>query len=198
MVDHGSGVVTQYSHLSKVLAEVGRPLVRGEPLAISGISSMDMVAGVPWVPPHVHFMVWVRGRPVDPFLARREKPRAGAWMHGNEPRTSNALPDDPDPPSLEELRIDEKVLDELMGLCIDPDILEELERASSPAGRAALMEDCVHHDRAAFVTNTVATNLRKGGDPSTVRLTLPLPASDYQGASPADSRFTRPRRRLRS
>ena len=42
----------------------------------------------PWVPPHVHFMVWVHGQPVDPFVRRGELRTAGTWLHGNEPRAS--------------------------------------------------------------------------------------------------------------
>ncbi|MFW5878917.1 MAG: M23 family metallopeptidase [Myxococcota bacterium] len=198
MVDHGNGVVTQYSHLSKMLAEVGSPLRRDQPLALSGISSVDMVAGFPCVPPHVHFMVWVRGRPVDPFVGRREKPRAGTWLHGNEPETSPPLPDDPEPPRPEELCIEERVLDELLELCVDPDLREEIEQAPTTAARAALVEDCMHHDRDGFRTGSLAVNLRAGCRPGEVRLTVPLPSSEYRGAAPADSPFTRPRRRFGS
>src|SRR5207248_2581223 len=111
IVDHGAGVVTQYTHCSKVIAEVGQPLLRGEVVALSGTSGIDMLSGFPWVAPHVHFMVWVRGRPVDPFVLRGERDRAGTWLHANDPRPSAPLADDPAPPRLSNVRVNADAID---------------------------------------------------------------------------------------
>ena len=43
-------------------------LVRGQPVARSGYSGIDAVITFPWGTPHIHFNVWLHGRPVDPNL----------------------------------------------------------------------------------------------------------------------------------
>jgi hypothetical protein len=190
-VDHGHGVVTQYTHLSRLVAEIGQPLRRGEVVAMSGTAGFDMVSGFPWVPPHVHFMVWVRGRPIDPYRADGEAVRAGLWLHGNAPRTSAALSDDAPPPSLEALAVDHAALEHMIDRCRSPAIRAELARAPSAAARVAICEDSLHHDRPDWREESPDV-LRPPGDPLAVRLTLPLPPSEYRGARPADAPWTRP------
>jgi hypothetical protein len=41
---------------------------------------LEMLSGFPWIPPHVHFMIWIRGLSVDLYLAPGEAPRAGTWV----------------------------------------------------------------------------------------------------------------------
>ncbi|MBW2458974.1 MAG: M23 family metallopeptidase, partial [Deltaproteobacteria bacterium] len=84
-VDHGAGLATQYTHLSRALLPVGAQVSRGEVIALSGASGMDMTTFFPWVAPHVHFMAWHAGRPVDPFLADDEEERTGTWLQRNAP-----------------------------------------------------------------------------------------------------------------
>jgi hypothetical protein len=192
-VDHGSGVVTQYTHLSAMIAEIGQPLARGEAVALSGMSGLDMVSGFPWVPPHVHFMVWIAGRPVDPFLAPGEARRAGVWMHGNEPRTAEGpLKDDPPPPRTTQIDVDAGALEALVEQCTSASIREELHRAPSDAARAAICEDSLHHERYAWPEDAPRAPLRPPADASAVRITLPLPAEAYRSARPIDARWTRP------
>jgi len=192
-VDHGAGVVTQYTHLSGMVAEIGQPLARGETVGLSGFSGIDMTLGFPWVPPHVHFMVFVRGEPVDPYRAAGEAPRPGAWLHGNDPRTAaEPLADDAKPPRLADLGIDPAAVDRLVPLCHDPERRAELERAPSDAARAALLEDSLHHERHLWPAQARGVALRAGGDPASVRLTLPLPAASYRAARPVDAPWTRP------
>ena len=52
-IDHGEGVVTQYTHLTSVICEPGQRVERGERIALSGVSGLDMTQFFPWVPPHV-------------------------------------------------------------------------------------------------------------------------------------------------
>ncbi|MBI5490237.1 MAG: M23 family metallopeptidase [Deltaproteobacteria bacterium] len=192
-IDHGHGVVTQYSHLSRVLADLGAPVRRGEVVALSGHSSLDMTAFFPFVPPHIHFMVWVRGRPVDPYLAPGEDRTAGTWAHGNRPRTAaGPLDGDPPPPDAAELAVDRAALERALAGCLDPAVRAMVEAAASDAGRAALLEDSLHHDRPSWSEEARATGLRAPTDPGSVRLTLPLEASSYRSAAPADVRWTRP------
>jgi murein DD-endopeptidase MepM/ murein hydrolase activator NlpD len=192
IVDHGEGVVTQYTHLSAPVAEVGQPLARGETVALAGMAGLDMAHAFPWVPPHVHFMVWLDGRPVDPYLAPGEAPRAGSWMDPAAPRPSGPLADDPAPPRAERIAIDEGAVEALLGRCRSPEVRAEIERAPSAAARAAIAEDSLHHQRFAWAPDTFGTRLRPRGDGSRVRLTLPLPRSDYRGARFVDARWTRP------
>ncbi|MBS2015210.1 MAG: M23 family metallopeptidase [Deltaproteobacteria bacterium] len=193
-IDHGDGVVTQYTHLTKACVEPGQRVERGEIVALSGVTGLDMTQFFPWVPPHVHFMAWVDGEPVDPFLSAGEAPRAGTWAAGNDPETvQGPLPGDPSPREIVP-RIDERALEEVCAQCTDPRIVEEIERAPSTIARAAIVEDSLHHDRPAWRRVVRPARLRPlAGDPTRVRLTLPLPASLYTRARAADAPWTRPR-----
>jgi murein DD-endopeptidase MepM/ murein hydrolase activator NlpD len=75
-VDHGHGVITQYTHCSRAVREPGEVVRRGDVVALSGAAGYDMVQFFPWIPPHVHFMVYVDGMPVDPFLSDGEATRS--------------------------------------------------------------------------------------------------------------------------
>lgn len=195
-VDHGEGVVTQYTHCSKQVAEIGQPVQRGEVVAVSGSAGIDMTQFFPWVPPHVHFMVWVRGWPVDPYLAEGELTRPGVWFHGNEPRTAKGpLPDDPTPLALDDVAVHEDAIERAIALCKDERIRKEIESAKSPASRVAILEDSLHHDRDAWPDEARSLRFRPRAQPQKVRLTLPLPHSIYRGAKAADSPFTKPRPR---
>jgi len=58
-VDHGFGLVTRYAHCSKVLVVRGQRVKRGQKIALVG--STGLATG-----PHLHYEVWVNGKPVDP------------------------------------------------------------------------------------------------------------------------------------
>lgn len=58
-IDHGFGVRTRYAHASTLLVRRGQRIKRGETIAEVGTSGLS-------VAPHVHYEVWVNGRPVDP------------------------------------------------------------------------------------------------------------------------------------
>lgn len=192
-VDHG-GVLTQYTHLASVTAAIGQPLARGEPLGLTGHAGFDMLIGFPWVPPHIHFMAWTRGQPVDPFLVDGEEPHAATWTERNDPRpAAGPLAGDPAPLALRDLRIDPAAIEEALDLCLDPAITEEIERAPHDASRVAILEDSLHHDRPAWPAAARRLVLRPGGPPAPVRLTLPLSAARYRGARVADAWWTRPR-----
>lgn len=193
-VDHGHGVVTQYTHLSRLVASIGEPLRRGDTIALSGSAGFEMLSGFPWIPPHVHFMIWIRGRPVDPYLAPGEAPRAGTWLHENDPRPSDPLSTNEPPPSARAIAVDQGALERVTARCRSPRIRDELERATSVAGALAICEDSLHHDRHAWPEDLDPEGLRPPADAARVRFTLPLPASAYRGARPGDATWTQPRR----
>ncbi|MCC6746617.1 MAG: M23 family metallopeptidase [Deltaproteobacteria bacterium] len=195
-VDHGHGVVTQYSHLSQSLVELGQIVRRGEPIALGGASGYDLVQFFPYVPPHVHFMVWMDGQPVDPFLAPGEAPRPGCWCEENRPLPSGPLPDDPLP---EASPVDELALERITSACIDPLLREELaQAAASPVSLAALLEDALHHQFESWPQAFWHERVRPPLDPDRaaralrVRISLPLPSSEYTGARFADAPWTAP------
>lgn len=59
-IDHGNGVVTQYSHLSKVGVRRGQKVARGQEVARSGNTGVS-------TGPHLDFKMMINGEPVDPM-----------------------------------------------------------------------------------------------------------------------------------
>jgi murein DD-endopeptidase MepM/ murein hydrolase activator NlpD len=187
-VDHGDGTTTQYTHCAKALLPIGERVERGQPIALSGAAGYDLVQFFPFIPPHIHFMVWIAGRPIDPFLADGESDRAGAWL-GGMPMASGPLPqDDLQDPS----PVDERALDELIEACTDPRVRQEIaSERHRIATCAAILEDALHHERYAFPKEVCDRSVRPPLV-ATTRVSMPLPSSQYNGAFFADSPFTRP------
>lgn len=191
-VDHG-GVVTQYTHLAKLTAEIGQPLARGDAVGLTGHAGFDMTIGFPWVPPHIHFMAWVLGQPVDPFLRPGEDEHAATWLDRNDPRPATGpIEGDPRPMEIGDVDLDPAAIEAARALCLDPEVAAELDAAPHDAARAAILEDSMHHERWAWPIEAAAICLRPNGVRARVRLTLPLPASEYRGARVADAPWTRP------
>jgi peptidase M23-like protein len=58
-IDHGYGVVTRYAHCSRILVVRGQRVKRGQKIALVGSTGES-------TGPHVHYEVWLNGKPVDP------------------------------------------------------------------------------------------------------------------------------------
>jgi hypothetical protein len=192
-LDHGHGVLTQYTHCARALLPLGSVVKRGEPIALSGAAGMDMVQFFPWIPPHVHFMVYVDGLPVDPFVRADDPPGPGKWLKPAQPAPSAPLADDELPaPS----PLDLTVLARARAACTDPEVQRELAAVSENAVyTAALLDDALAHDAWAFSQPRHAFPYRRPaahGRAMSVKLTLPLPRSHYSGVRFGDAPWTRP------
>ncbi|WP_448583040.1 M23 family metallopeptidase [Thermaurantiacus sp.] len=62
-VQHGRNMVTRYAHLSRIHVRVGDTVSQGQ--RIGAVGSTGLSTG-----PHLHYEVWVNGRPVNPAQAR--------------------------------------------------------------------------------------------------------------------------------
>ncbi len=192
-VDHGAGLVTQYSHCSRPLAEIGQPVRRGQPVALSGASGVDLVSFFPWVPPHIHFLVMLRGRAIDPFCRPDESPGLGSWLHERRLPQPGMSTDEPPPP--QSSAVDHAALEYAATTCTDPTIRREISRLSNdPPALAALLEDALMHDRWAWpaILSLITVRPTAQSPANPLRLTLPLPRQNYRGSRFADAPWTLP------
>lgn len=60
VIDHGSGIISLYLHLSKFVVKTGDMVIKGQIVAKTGATPRG-------TPPHLHFMVKVHGTNVDPL-----------------------------------------------------------------------------------------------------------------------------------
>jgi murein DD-endopeptidase MepM/ murein hydrolase activator NlpD len=59
-IDHGYGLITRYAHCSKILVARSTRVKRGQVVARVGRTGLS-------TGPHLHYEVWVNGRPVNPL-----------------------------------------------------------------------------------------------------------------------------------
>jgi len=81
--DHGQGLFSTASHLSRAFVREGERVERGRVVGLSGAAGIEFILFFPWVAPHLHLNVWLGGEPVDPFAASGEM---ALWRDGNDPR----------------------------------------------------------------------------------------------------------------
>ena len=58
-IDHGYGIETQFGHLAKIMVRDGQKVKRGDLIALVGSTGVS-------TGPHLHYMVKIQGRPVNP------------------------------------------------------------------------------------------------------------------------------------
>lgn len=180
LIDHGGGLVTSYNHLSRSLVGPGRRVKRGEPIALSGYSGIDALVGFPWVPPHVHFNVWLDGAYVDPFTPiDRDEP--SLWRRRNDPVPAppSDLGDDRIPPG----DWDEAALTRARDACVHPGTRAELDGAATPEERAGatLMHLAYFPTRFDRARLGAGFSLYRAPHPREPRLDLPFSHRDYDG-----------------
>lgn len=185
-LDHGDGLITEYTHCWKSKVELGQAVARGEVVALSGATGVDMLISFPWYPPHIHFLVRDQYGPFDPFLQPDEPERGGTWLKRNSPGVA-ALVEEKEPiPDYSP--VDMPVIRGLIPYCTDNRVLEELKKLEHhPEYLAAFIEDSLIHDHFAWPDHVRKTNLRNINTHSDVRLTLPLTSKFYGGAYAADA-----------
>jgi murein DD-endopeptidase len=130
-IDHGAGLFTTSDHLARTLVHEGERVIRGQTIGLSGASGLEFVLFFPWVAPHLHFNVWLNGKPVDPF-AVQEAAEVPLWRTGNSPVPRAGKSDDAfDPASW-----DEDAIEDGTKACLDPMERERLSNIPDPDRRA--------------------------------------------------------------
>jgi len=59
MIAHGHGIVTRYGHNAQLLVKPGEKIKRGDQIATIGMTGRT-------TGPHLHYEIWVNGRPTNP------------------------------------------------------------------------------------------------------------------------------------
>ena len=175
-VDHGAGLITTYSHLSRALVEPGQALARGCVLGLSGMSGVDGLLMGPLLAPHLHFNALLDGQAIDPWAAPGE---TSLWLDHNAPTPWTGPADTAvAPPAWDADRVNDAV-----AACADAATRARVEaHAALPARAFALTIEQVFRP---FLFSEVR-RLTARATPRTPTLSLPLHPDDFRGAVLAD------------
>lgn len=174
-VDHGRGLFTGYSHLSRTLVDVGDEVGRGDTLALSGASGVELFLLFPWVAPHLHLNVFLNGDLVDPF-AKPGTDEVSLWRGGGHPVPHR---DDGDE-GYEPTEWDEEGVEETIEFIVDEELRDRLKANRNRAQVAAEI---------LFQYNFYPTRFSRPPQvyrqeyPRESRLDLPFRSHDYVGVA---------------
>jgi murein DD-endopeptidase len=170
-VDHGGGLVTTSNHLGRALVREGDLVGRGQPIALSGASGIDMVLMFPWNAPLVHFNVWLNGDPIDPFGVGEE---ASLWRQRNDPLPHREAGDEPPMPTA----WDAGAVDAAIDACAVPDVRAMLRGLADLERRAMAVLFQMNYYPTRFPVRRNPYGAVVAREP---RLDLPFRASDVTG-----------------
>lgn len=170
-VDHGDGLVTTSNHLGRALVREGNLVGRGEPIALSGASGIDMFLMFPWNAPHVHFNVWLNGEPVDPFAEPGEE---SLWRRRNDPVLDDGPADAAPAPTV----WNAERVDSAIEACIVPEVRAALRAVEPLEVRAMAVLSQMNYYPTRF---PVRPDLYGATAPRAPRLDLPFRAGDVVG-----------------
>lgn len=176
-IDHGDNLITTCNHLGRVTARVGDVVKRGQRIALTGASGIDMVTGFPWMPPHVHFNTWLNGEPIDPFARDGE---TSVWTERNSPRPFEGRDDE----VVRTSTVSDSAFARALAECRDGALRDRL--AATPDKYRASMELIFEQN---YYPTRFTQRLSPFGEvlPRSARIDLPFEANDYVGTIFADS-----------
>lgn len=176
-IDHGGGLFTTSSHMSRACVREGDILGRGQVIGLSGASGIEFVLFFPWVAPHLHLNVWLGGEVVDPYAREDE---VGLWLHRNDPKPADlSAPSE----SFEPSAWDEKGVEASIDACLDPQVRDAAQACETLERRAAEILFWRNQTPAAFTDFPPLYHEVSEPKP---HLDLPLRSSDYVGAALPD------------
>ena len=172
-INHGEGLFTTSSHLSRALVRVGDVVKRGQPVGLSGASGIEFLLMFPWVSPHLHFNTWLDATPVDPFAREGE---TSLWQVHNDPRPHAGRESEP----FARTRWNARRVDEAIAACVDDPLRSSMSGIEDLGRRAA--EVIVQRNYRAMLFTSFPPLYDEVHERAS-RLDLPMFARDYDGAS---------------
>lgn len=172
IIDHGNGLMTCSVHLARALVKKGDKVKRGQPIAITGYSGLDGVVTFPFGVPHVHYNIWLNGRPVDPFAIADE---GVLWKTGDLP-----VPHNPEEISEDFIpsEYDEAKVEEAIESCKTQKVKDYLRSIPELRYKAAELIIEMNYYPTRFPKEI---NIYKTKHPRIATLDLPFYAKDYDG-----------------
>lgn len=173
-IDHGQGLFTTSSHLSRALAREGERVERGRVIGLSGASGIEFILFFPWVAPHLHLNVWLNGEPIDPFAREGE---VSMWRRHNDPAPYDGTPAEGDAFAPSEW--DPAGVAAAIDACRDAELREKTRHFASLERRAA---EILFHRVLSSAAFDDFPPLYKQAGPRRAHLDLPFRKDDFQGA----------------